>query len=282
MQELKTRHDHALATEQKKHERRLASMQERLKDVTQQDHSERDDVTALKSELTREKSQRAQEKLEWQTRQQQMASKTASQRDLSEKHNVEMQRMRELFMNESQQQSMQYEARIANVKSEYEEALKEARDQFETEKDVWKIENKAQADLAARIATQAKDEAIKRLNQEWRDKMLDVQASMSKDASEIQKHWQGKLDEAQVAKKAEAERLKGEMEVVKHRLGKEIERRKQMQSKLSVAQENDRLSSVAQQKLEQQLRILQRQLKEVCMTHTQSSDVYLNLCVCVL
>ncbi|KAI8144738.1 hypothetical protein BJV82DRAFT_489926, partial [Fennellomyces sp. T-0311] len=162
LQELRTRHDHALATEQKKHERRLASMQERLKDVTQQHHGGRDQVEAIKSELAREKSQRAQDKLEWQTRQQQMASQTASHRDLAAKHNEEMQRMRELFMNESQQQSMQYEARIANAKSEYEDALKEARDQFETEKDVWMIERQAQVDQAVRIAAQEKEDAIKR------------------------------------------------------------------------------------------------------------------------
>ncbi|KAI9494891.1 hypothetical protein BDB00DRAFT_761015 [Zychaea mexicana] len=262
IQELRARHDHALATEQKKHERRLASMQERIENVSEQ-RGYRDQIETLRSELTRERSQRAQDKLEWQTRQQQMASQTASQRDLSEKHNVEMQRMRELFMNECYQQSMQHEARIQNLRSEYEEALREARDQLETEQDVWAIERQAQVDQATRVAQQEKEEAIKKLSEEWRDKMLDVQTSMSKDASAIQQYWQGKLDEAEATKKAEIERLKGEMEVVKHRLGKEIDRRKQMQAKWATAVENERHSKVYQQQLEQQLDTLGKELNEV-------------------
>ncbi|KAI9248583.1 hypothetical protein BDA99DRAFT_422015, partial [Phascolomyces articulosus] len=165
VEELRTRYDHALVTEQKKHQRRLDTMQERLKNVVssaQNSDKQGEQVQSLKTELARERSQRAQDKLEWQTRQQQLASQNSTQRDLSDKHNMEMQRMRELFMSESHQQSMQHEARIQNLKSEYEEALREAREQLETEKDVWAIERQAQVDQVTRSAQQEKEQAIKK------------------------------------------------------------------------------------------------------------------------
>lgn len=288
MQEQKTRYEQTLAAEQKKHERRLGAMQDRLREATtqqqqqQQDvvepqsatsehhhnHHHHDELQSLRQELARERSLRAQEKREWQLRlEYQSKSGTSSSSNTvtspttpsSAVETSELQRLRELFFKESQHQAMQHEARVENLRSEYEDLLKEANNQLETERAVWRIEQQSAVEEAARVEREKMEANMEQERNEWRNKLLDAETSMSKDATAIQAHWQTKVNEAENSKQTELERLKGEMEVVKDRLGKEIQRRKQMQAKLAVAQENEqRLSKRKDRQL-----ALERQLDSV-------------------
>lgn len=286
MQEQKTRYEQTLAAEQKKHERRLGAMQERLREATtqqQQDivepgsatsehhpHHHHDELQSLRQELARERSLRAQEKREWQLRfEHQSKSGTSSGSNSnavtspttpsSAVETSELQRLRELFFKESQHQAMQHEARVENLRSEYEDLLKEANNQLETERAVWRIEQQSAVEEAARVEREKMEAKMEQERNEWRNKLLDAETSMSKDATAIQTHWQTRVNEAESSKQTELERLKGEMEVVKDRLGKEIQRRKQMQAKLAVAQENEqRLSKRKDRQL-----ALERQLDSV-------------------
>lgn len=287
MQEQKTRYEQTLAAEQKKHERRLGAMQERLREATtqqQQDivepksatsehhhHHHHDELQSLRQELARERSLRAQEKREWQLRfehQSKSGTTTSSSNSnavtspttpSSAVETSELQRLRELFFKESQHQAMQHEARVENLRSEYEDLLKEANNQLETERAVWRIEQQSAVEEAARVEREKMEAKMEQERNEWRNKLLDAETSMSKDATAIQTHWQTKVNEAESSKQTELERLKGEMEVVKDRLGKEIQRRKQMQAKLAVAQENEqRLSKRKDRQL-----ALERQLDSV-------------------
>jgi hypothetical protein len=94
------------------------------------------------------------------------------------------------------------------------------------------IEKKDALDHAARQAHIDKEEALRVQNREWKDKFDDLQASMSKDASEIQTHWEKKLEEQKAKSQTQVAHLQGEMGVVKERLGHEIDRRKQNQASL--------------------------------------------------
>ena len=287
MQEQKARYEQTLAAEQKKHERRLSAMQDRLREATTQQsdveepksatseyhhhhhhHHHRDELESLRHELARERSLRTQEKREWQLRfEHQSKSGTSSSNSnvtspttpSSAVETSELQRLRELFFKESQHQAMQHEARVENLRSEYEDLLKEANNQLETERAVWRIEQQSAVEEAARVERGKMEAKMEQERNEWRNKLLDAETSMSKDATVIQTHWQTKVNEAESSKQTELERLKGEMEVVKDRLGKEIQRRKQMQAKLAVAQENEqRLSKRKDRQL-----ALERQLNLV-------------------
>ncbi|KAJ8658358.1 hypothetical protein O0I10_006043 [Lichtheimia ornata] len=302
MQEQKTRYEQTLAAEQKKHERRLGAMQDRLREATtqqqqqQQDvvepqsatsehhhnHHHHDELQSLRQELARERSLRAQEKREWQLRlEYQSKSGTSSSSNTvtspttpsSAVETSELQRLRELFFKESQHQAMQHEARVENLRSEYEDLLKEANNQLETERAVWRIEQQSAVEEAARVEREKMEANMEQERNEWRNKLLDAETSMSKDATAIQAHWQTKVNEAENSKQTELERLKGEMEVVKDRLGKEIQRRKQMQAKLAVAQENEqRLSKRKDRQL-----ALERQLDSIQSDYQRAYHLAQNL-----
>ncbi|KAI7881160.1 hypothetical protein K492DRAFT_236806 [Lichtheimia hyalospora FSU 10163] len=283
MQEQKARYEQTLAAEQKKHERRLGAMQDRLREATtnveeptsatseyhHHHHHHHDELESLRQELARERSLRTQEKREWQLRfEYQSKSGTSSSNNnvtspttpSSAVETSELQRLRELFFKESQHQAMQHEARVENLRSEYEDLLKEANNQLETERAVWRIEQQSAVEEAARVERGKMEAKMEQERNEWRNKLLDAETSMSKDATVIQTHWQTKVNEAESSKQTELERLKGEMEVVKDRLGKEIQRRKQMQAKLAVAQENEQRLSKRKDRqlaLERQLDLIQ-------------------------
>lgn len=264
LQEQKSRYEQTLAAEQKKHERRLGAMQDRLREATTQQqqqqnvesgsatseyhHHRHDELESLRQELARERSLRTQEKREWQLRLEHQSksgtnttvtSPTTPSSIASAVESSELQRLRELFFKESQHQAMQHEARVENLRSEYEDLLKEANNQLETERAVWKIEQQSAVEEAVRVERERMEAKMEEERNEWRNKLLDAETSMSKDATAIQTHWQSKVKEAESSKQTELERLKGEMQVVKDRLGKEIKRRKEMQAKLAVAHENE-------------------------------------------
>lgn len=155
-------------------------------------------------------------------------------------HDDQIKELTEKFMSEAQQSQMTNQAQLQNLQSEHTELMRELREQHETEKEVWTIEQKAMIDEIRRDANFEKEEAIRALNRKWNDKNEDLHASMSKDAMEIQKHWETKLEETKARALLKESRLQGEMEVIKDRLGREIQRRKQNQAALAEAVEKNR------------------------------------------
>ncbi|OAD04871.1 hypothetical protein MUCCIDRAFT_155744 [Mucor lusitanicus CBS 277.49] len=119
--------------------------------------------------------------------------------------------------------------------------MRELREQHETEKEVWQIEQTALIDEIRRELTFEKEEALRELGREWKEKSEDLHASMSKDAMEIQAHWESKLEEAKSGSLLKVSRLQGEIAVVKDRLGREITRRKQNQALLEEALNKNKL-----------------------------------------
>ncbi|KAI7894826.1 uncharacterized protein EV154DRAFT_497143 [Mucor mucedo] len=157
-------------------------------------------------------------------------------------HDDNIKQLQENFAHEAQLSQMTTQAQFQNLQSEHTEMLRELREQHETEKEVWRIEQQSLIDEIRRDTTFEKEEAIRELTREWNDKNEDLSASMSKDAMEIQTHWESKLEEAKSKFVLQKTRLLGEIEVIKDRLGKEIHRRKQNQAALVDAQ--DKLDSV--------------------------------------
>jgi hypothetical protein len=143
----------------------------------------------------------------------------------------------EKFMSEAQRSEMTNQAQLQNMQSEHTELMRELREQHETEREVWQIQQKTLIDELHRDLTLEKEEVLRELNREWKDKSEDLHASMSKDSTEIQTYWETKLEEAKSKYLMKMSRLQGEIEVVKDRLGKEIQRRKQNQAALAEAVE---------------------------------------------
>lgn len=159
-------------------------------------------------------------------------------------HDAHIRELTEKFMSEIQQSQMSNHAQLQNLQSENADIIRELREQYETEKEVWQIQQSTSMDELRRELQAEKEEAIRQLNREWKEKSEDLEASMSKDAMEIQAHWEAKLTEAKSKYDSKTSRLQGEMEVVKDRLGKEIQRRKLNQALLSDATEkNDALET---------------------------------------
>lgn len=150
-------------------------------------------------------------------------------------HDDNIKQLQEKFSSEAHQNQMTTQAQFQNLQSEHTEVLRELREQHEIEKEVWRIEQQSLIDEIRRDAIFEKEEAIRELTKEWTDKYDDLSASMSKDSTEIQSHWESKLEEAKANFNLKASRLQGEIEVVKDRLGKEIIRRKQNQHGLAEA-----------------------------------------------
>lgn len=147
----------------------------------------------------------------------------------------------EKFMSEAQRTEMTNQAQFQNLQSEHTELMRELREQHETEKEVWQIEQTALIDEIRRELTFEKEEALRELGREWKEKSEDLHASMSKDAMEIQAHWESKLEEAKSGSLLKVSRLQGEIAVVKDRLGREITRRKQNQALLEEALNKNKL-----------------------------------------
>lgn len=152
-------------------------------------------------------------------------------------HDDNIKQLQEKFAHEAQLSQMTTQAQFQNLQSEHTEIIRELREQHETEKEVWLIEQQSTIDEIRRDATFEREEAIRELTREWNDKHEDLSASMSKDAMEIQTHWESKLEEAKSKSVLQKTRLLGEIEVIKDRLGKEIYRRKQNQAALAEATE---------------------------------------------
>lgn len=150
-------------------------------------------------------------------------------------HDDNIRQLQEKFSHEAHLNQMTTQAQFQNLQAEHTEMLREIREQHETEKEVWRIEQQSLIDEIRRDANFEKEEATRELIREWADKHDDLSASMSKDAIEIQKHWESKVEETKDTFNLKLSRLQGEMEVVKDRLGKEIIRRKQNQHGLAEA-----------------------------------------------
>lgn len=154
-------------------------------------------------------------------------------------HDADIRELTGKFMSEIQQSQMSNHAQLQNLQSEHTDIIRELREQYDTEKEVWQIQQNTLMDELRRDLQLEKEDAIRKLNKEWKDKSEDLEASMSKDAMEIQAHWESKLAEAKSSHDSKSTRLAGEMQVVKDRLGKEIQRRKLNQSLLSDATEKN-------------------------------------------
>lgn len=150
-------------------------------------------------------------------------------------HDDNIRQLQEKLSHEAHLNQMTTQAQLQNMQAEHTEMLREIREQHETEKEVWHIEQQSLIDQIRRDANFEKEEATRELTREWADKHDDLSASMSKDSMEIQTHWEAKLEESKEIFDLKASRLQGEMEVIKDRLGKEIIRRKQNQQGLTEA-----------------------------------------------
>lgn len=155
---------------------------------------------------------------------------------LIDSHFQEQQRLRDNFMNENSGLALHMEARLQNVQNEYESTLQETRDQFAAEKKVWQIEQQATIDQLRRQLEQQYMDDQKKVERSWRNKLEDMEASLSKDASGIQAHWQARIDALVDEHDKEIKRLRGELDVVKSRLGKDIDRRHQIQAHLATVE----------------------------------------------
>ena len=191
----------------------------------------------------------------------------------------------EKFMSEAQRTEMTNQAQFQNLQSEHIELMRELREQHETEKEVWEIQQTALIDEIRRDLTFEKDEALRELGREWKDKSEDLHASMSKDAMEIQAHWENKLEEAKSGSLLKVSRLQGEIEVVKDRLGREISRRKQNQALLTEALDKNKLLDDALKKyqtkchdLSKQRTITEKEIQIVSLTPPH----HVSLCLPIL
>lgn len=159
---------------------------------------------------------------------------------IKETYRGDLAAMKDRFLQESQQVAMQHEARVQNLVSEHQHMIQEMKDEHENQVEVLKIEY--QAALAEREREYEDDLkcAIASCEQQWQCKVNDLEASMSKDQLAIRKHWEARVEKAASARQDEYVRLQGELQVVKDRLGREIERRHDVQAALNQAIEENK------------------------------------------
>ncbi|KAI8327910.1 hypothetical protein BC941DRAFT_445997 [Chlamydoabsidia padenii] len=176
---------------------------------------------------------------------------------LMDTHLQEQQRLRDNFMNENSGLTLHMEARLQNIQNEYETTLQEVRDQFAAEKKVWQIEHQATIDQLRRQLEQQYMDELKKEERSWRNKLEDMEASLSKDASETQSHWQTRINTLVKGHDKEMVRLRGELDVVKARLGKDIDRRHHIQAYLATVESNHKKErhawTLQKQQLEQSM-----------------------------
>lgn len=151
---------------------------------------------------------------------------------LIDNHNEEKKRLQTYFMNENNTLTMHLEAKLHNLQSEYEDMILEMKDQFASEKEVWRIEQQAKLDeLTRKLEEQYKDQQ-RESDSVWRNKIKDVETSLSQDGLAIQSHWENKIDLLTADHEKELSRLRSELDVVKSRLGRDIDRRHLVEKKL--------------------------------------------------
>ncbi|KAI9257910.1 hypothetical protein BY458DRAFT_518484 [Sporodiniella umbellata] len=237
---LKTAHAQTLTKEEKKYERRLLGLQERL-EAKDQDRIEQSrtreekdgQIEALKIKLAEVGGERATEsqKVAGQAKRIETLEKQVGHYkkrfdQASVGYHAQIQGLTEKLISEAKQSEMVHQARIQNLQAEHHELYRELRESHQTEKEVWSIEKEAAVDQMRHRLTLTMEEAVEKLDKAWKEKYDDLTASMSKDASVIQSRWEKKREESESYYSAKLDRLMGETEVVKDRLGKEIERRK--------------------------------------------------------
>ncbi|KAI9494534.1 hypothetical protein BDB00DRAFT_818422 [Zychaea mexicana] len=149
--------------------------------------------------------------------------------------------VKERFMHESQQTAMHHEAKMQNMISEHAHSLAELQEHHDHAMDVLLIEHQASMDELESHLERVKEDALHECERAWERKLMDAQTSMSDDAREIQNHWETRLAETSSARDAEFNRLLGELEVLKERLGREIERRQDVTQQLTKATQDVQL-----------------------------------------
>ncbi|KAI9259587.1 hypothetical protein BDA99DRAFT_513615 [Phascolomyces articulosus] len=166
----------------------------------------------------------------------------------NEKHKLTMEsyrgdlaQMKERFIHETQQLTMHQEAHCQNLVSEHEHTLTEMKEQHDNEMEVLRIEHQAAlADLEFYMKREKQD-ALYDCEQTWKTKLQDVRTAMSDDAIKVQKYWDNRIEEAASARETEFTHLVGELEVVKDRLGREIEKCQDMTRQLNKAAQDVQL-----------------------------------------
>ncbi|CAO3616919.1 unnamed protein product [Cunninghamella echinulata] len=151
---------------------------------------------------------------------------------LIDSHNEEKKRLQSYFMNENSTLTMQSEAKLQNLQNEYEDIIREMKDQFNSEKEVWRIEQQTQLDELKRQLDEQYLDQQRESDTVWRNKIKDIETSLSQDGLAIQSHWEAKIDLLTSEHEKELLRLRGELDVVKSRLGKDIDRRHLVEKKL--------------------------------------------------
>ncbi|KAI7866744.1 hypothetical protein BDF14DRAFT_1727615 [Spinellus fusiger] len=151
----------------------------------------------------------------------------------------EVERVKEMFLHESRRTSMQHEAQIQNLKSEHTETLRELEEQFENEKQVWQIEQQTATDELTRQLKRDHQNAMREMEMAWKEKLADLESLMSMDALSVQNHWESRLSQIQKDKDITLAHLLGQIQVMKGRLGNEIEKRRQCQGTLEVMQQKE-------------------------------------------
>ncbi|CAO3608278.1 unnamed protein product [Cunninghamella blakesleeana] len=151
---------------------------------------------------------------------------------LTENHNEEKKRLQTYFMNENNTLTMHSEAKLHNLQSEYEDMMREMKDQFTSEKEVWRIEQQTKLDELKRKLEDQYNDQQRESDTVWRNKIKDVETSLSQDGLAIQSYWENKINLLTTDHEKELSRLRSELDVVKSRLGKDIDRRHSVEKKL--------------------------------------------------
>ncbi|KAI9309535.1 hypothetical protein BJ944DRAFT_235988 [Cunninghamella echinulata] len=178
---------------------------------------------------------------------------------LIDSHNEEKKRLQSYFMNENSTLTMHSEAKLQNLQSEYEDILREMKDQFNSEKEVWRIEQQTQLDELKRQLNEQYLDQQRESETVWRNKIKDIETSLSQDGLAIQSHWEAKIDLLTSEHEKELLRLRGELDVVKSRLGKDIDRRHLVEKKLKDLEITYQQQSQSYMKLQDQLNSFNQQ-----------------------
>ncbi|KAI9013770.1 hypothetical protein CLU79DRAFT_848309 [Phycomyces nitens] len=196
----------------------------------------------------------------------------------------EINRLKDLFINESRRVSMQHEARIQNLVAEHDQTIRDMIDEHSNAKEILKIEYQNQQEEFVELNNQKLRQELEKSEQIWLEKLNIANMSMSKDASEIQAHWDKKREDMVAIHNAEIEHCQDELEVMKHRLRMMAETLKENQSKVVGLQDLQKLSTIectrlqlsskktilALSKIEQEHRQARRVAKEI--VHLVDSD----------
>ncbi|KAL0094554.1 hypothetical protein F4703DRAFT_1819425 [Phycomyces blakesleeanus] len=156
----------------------------------------------------------------------------------------EINRLKDLFINESRRVSMQHEARIQNLVAEHDQTIKDMVEEHSNAKEILKIEHQNQQEEFVEAQNQRLQRALRETEETWEERLKVANMSMSKDASEIQAHWETKRELMVAAHREEIERCRNELEVIKYRLRMAVEKLKESQSKASLLQDLQNSSTI--------------------------------------